>query len=63
MEIDTFSQILIKSFEASAQKVASIGADRHSHVSVSTDLTQKSLYFLSVECLYSRNPEPTLSTL
>jgi len=63
MDIDTFSQILIKSFEASAQKVASIGADRHSHASVSTDLSEKSLYFLSVECLYSRNPEPTLSAL
>ncbi len=63
MDIDTFSQILIKSFEASAQKVASIGADRHSHASVPTDLSEKSLYFLSVECLYSRKPEPTLPAL
>ncbi len=63
MEIDTFSQILIKSFEASAQKVASVGADRHSHASVSTDLSEKSLYFLSVECLYSRTLEATLSVL
>src|SRR6266568_4879747 len=41
----------------------SIGDDRHSHATVFTDLSEKTPYFLSVECLYSRSPKPNIPTL
>jgi hypothetical protein len=65
MEVNAFSQDLIILLEASSALtgVAPIGADRHSHDSIFTDLSEKNPYFISVECLYSRNPEPTLPTL
>jgi hypothetical protein len=63
MKVDAFPQNPIESSKLTSPEAASIGADRHSHVSILTDLSEKSLYFLSVECLYSGNPEPTLPTL
>src|SRR5438552_18258977 len=62
MEIDSFAQGLILSPEDSLDltELHPIGADRQSHASIFTDLSEKNPYFLSVECLYSRNPEPTI---
>ncbi len=62
MEVDAFSQDLLVSLEASLalMELYPVGADRHSHASIFTDLSEKNPYFLSVECLYSRNPEPTI---
>lgn len=65
MKVDAFSQDLVMSLEASLalMELHPIGADRHSHASIFTDLSEKNPYFLSVECLYSRNPDPKIPTL
>ena len=62
MKVNTFSQNLIMSSKANLgfDVVASTGTDRHSHGCIYTDLSEKSPYFLSVECLYSRKPEQSL---
>jgi len=65
MEVDAFSQDLLVSLEASLalMELYPVGADRHSHASIFTDLSEKNPYFLSVECLYSTNSKPSIPTL
>jgi len=65
MEVDSFAQDLFLSLEDSLalMELHPMEADRHSHASIFTDLSENTPYFLSVECLYSGSPNPNIPSL